>query len=71
MVDQYDKIYGTSTIVWQNSTLDLRKFYDIKFLDFARSQSGCNKIEILWIKLKYDLMLSHPKRTHNVIYFAF
>ena len=25
------RIYGTGTIGWQNSALDRRKFYDIKF----------------------------------------
>ena len=61
-------ICGTGTIGWQNSALDRWKFYDIKFPDFVRSQSGRNKIEILWIKLKYNLMLSYPQHTHNVIY---
>ena len=65
------QIYSTGAIGWRNSTLDRRKFYDIKFPKFERPRSGRNKIEILRIKLKYDLMLSHLHQTHNVIYFVF
>ena len=52
------RIYGTGITGWQNSALDRRKFYDIKFPNFVRPRSGHNKTEILWIKSKYDLMLS-------------
>ena len=41
------RIHGTSTIRWQNSTLERRKFYDIKFPSFEKPRSGRNKIEIL------------------------
>ena len=35
------------------------------FLNFVRLRSGRNKIEILWIKLKYDPMLSSPNLLHR------
>ena len=65
------RMYGTCTTGWQNSPLDRWKFYDMKFPNFISPQNGRKKIEILWIKLKYYLMLSHPHHTHNVICFLF
>ena len=38
---------GTGAIGWQNSALDRRKFYDIKFFNFVRPQSGHIENEIL------------------------
>ena len=35
--------------------------YGIQKPNFVRPRSGRNKIEISWIKLKYDLMLSFAK----------
>ena len=50
------RIYGTGTIGWQNSALDRRKFYDIKFNIF----NSCEK----W-KSKTRITSSNPRVTSS------